>query len=115
MLHLDNLPDTFDEHLRILERLEGRTIVDLYERVWSIARKSETLPDFDNITIQYVYSNLKRLLTEHFSHLDLDIQFCVNGELSEFLVDDENLDTVTYNAMLDGNYMPSTTDSDFKF
>lgn len=43
MLHLDNLPDTFDEHLRILERLEGRAIGDLCERIWSIARKSETL------------------------------------------------------------------------
>lgn len=114
MLHLDNLPDTFDEHLRILERLEGRAIGDLYERIWGIARKSETLPNFDNIAIQYVYSNLKRLLTEHFSHLNLDIQFCVNGELSEFLVDDENLDTVTYNAMLDGRYMPSTTGGDFE-
>lgn len=46
MLHLDNLPDTFDEHLRILERLEGRAIGDLYERIWGIARKSETLPKF---------------------------------------------------------------------
>ena len=39
MLHLDNLPDTFDEHLRILERLEGRAIGDLYERIWALPGK----------------------------------------------------------------------------
>jgi len=84
MLHLDNLPDTFDEHLRILERLEGRAIGDLYERIWGIARKCETLPDFDNIAIQYVYSNLKRLLTEHFSHLDLVSNFASMGSCLNF-------------------------------
>ena len=112
MLYLREIPDDFADHVRILERLLGRGLV-LEEEIWKIARQSETIPKFENIALEYVYGNLKEALTQRFPYLDLSIQYRVNGELSEFLVDEEAFDTTVYNAMCQGYYIPDNQGCEF--
>ena len=112
MLFEDDTPVDFAEHVRILERLQGKTLA-LEEEVWKIARQSETLPKFENIALEYVYSSLKEALIQRFPYLDLNIQYSVNGELSEFLVDEEAFDTTVYNEMCQGYYIPDNQESEF--
>ena len=112
MLCLDDTPVDFLDHVRILERLQGKNLV-LEEEIWKIARQSETFPNFENIALEYVYSNLKEALIQRFPYLDLSIQYRVNGELSEFLVDEEAFDTTVYNAMCQGYYIPDNQGCEF--